>query len=56
MSQHIERDQLSPKIKIDFLVFPIWLFFHLNFGAKILKSDIVFLRYGNFIEGIITDW
>ncbi len=23
---------------------------------KILKLDIMFLRYGNFIEGIITDW
>ncbi len=28
-------DQLSPNIKIDFLLFPKWLFFHLNFGAKI---------------------
>ncbi len=34
VSQHIERDQLSPNIKIDFLLFPKWLFFHLNFGAK----------------------
>ncbi len=37
MSQHIERDQLSPNIKMDFLLFPKWLFFHLNFGANIFE-------------------
>ncbi len=56
MSQHIKRDQLSQKIKIDFLLFPKCLFLHLNFGAKILKSDIAFLRYDNFIEDVITHW
>ncbi len=56
VSQHIERDQLSLKIKIDFLLIPKWLFFHLNFDAKFLKSGIVFLRYGNFIEDVITNW
>ena len=34
VSQHIERDQLSQKIKIDFLLFSKWLFFHLNFDTK----------------------
>ncbi len=39
-----------------FLLFPKWLIFHLNFGAKFLKLDIVFLRYGNFTEDVTTDW
>ena len=53
MSQHIEKDQLSQKIKTDFLLFPNWLFFHLIFGAeKLLKSDIALLRYGNLIEDV----
>ena len=56
VSQHIKRDQLSQKIKIDFLLFPKWLVFHLNFDAKFFKSDIAFLRYDNFIEDVITDW
>ncbi len=37
VSQHIEWDQLSQKINIDFLLFPKWLFFQLNFGAKIVE-------------------
>ena len=48
MSQHIERDHFSQKIKIDFLPFPKWLFFQLNFGAMFFKSDIsigLFLCY-----------
>ena len=35
VSQHIKRDQLSQKIKMDILLFPKWLFFRLNFDAKI---------------------
>ncbi len=42
--------------KIVFLIFPTRPFFLLNFGTKNLKSDIAFLRYGNFIEDVITDW
>ena len=38
VSQYIERkkkrDQLSHKIKTDFLLFPKWLFFHLNFDIR----------------------
>ena len=49
VSQHIKRDQLSQKIKIIFLPFPKWLFFHLNFGAKNFIN-------GNFIEDVLTDW
>ncbi len=37
VSQHIERDQLSQKIKVDLLLFSKWLFFLLNFGAKIVE-------------------
>ena len=37
VSQHIERDQLSQKTKMDFLPFPKWLFFYLNFGAKFVE-------------------
>ena len=37
VSQHIERDQLFQMIKIDFLLYPKWLFFHLNFDAKICE-------------------
>ena len=56
VTQHIKRDQLSHKIKIDFLLFPKWLFFQLNFGAKIcVKLDIAFWRYGSFIEDVVTD-
>ncbi len=38
------------------MLFPKWLFFHLNFDAKFLKSKSAFLRYCNFIEDVITDW
>ncbi len=37
VTKHIERGQLSQKIKIDFLLFPKWLFFQLNFGAKFFE-------------------
>ncbi len=52
VSQHIERDQLSQKIKIDLN----GCSFISILVQKILKSDIAFLRYGNFIEDVITDW
>ena len=32
--QHIEMDKLCQKFKIDFLLFPIWLFVQLKFGAS----------------------
>ena len=41
VSQHIERGQLSQKIKMDFLLFSEWLFFQLNFGAKIFGHCIL---------------
>ena len=42
--------------KIDILLFPSkWPFFHLNFDGNIFKSEIAFLRYGNFIKDVITD-
>ena len=44
LSQHIERDQLSPNIKIDSLLFPKWLFFHLNSGAKIFEMGLCVLE------------
>ncbi len=40
--------------KLTFLLFPTWLFFQLSFGAKCMKSDIVFLRY--LIGDVIWDW
>ncbi len=52
----MERDQLSQKNKIDFLLFPKWLFFHLNFGAKIFEIGLCVLGYGSFTENIITDF
>ena len=53
VSQHIERDQLSQKIKVDFLLIPKQLFFHLNFGAKIVEIGHCVLD-GNFIEDVIS--
>ncbi len=32
-------DQLGQKFKIDFLLFPKWIFFQLYFGAKKKYSD-----------------
>ena len=34
VTQHIKMDQLCQKFKIDFLLFPKWLFFQINCGAK----------------------
>ena len=48
-------DQLGQNFKIDFLLFLKWLFFQFDFGAKILKLDIVFSVYGNVIDNVITD-
>ena len=41
-----------------FLIFPKWLFCDLNFGAKFFEIGHcnAFLRYGDFIEDVITDW
>ncbi len=45
LTQHIERYMLGQKFIIAFLLFPKWLFFKLNFGAKKFGfSDIAFLR------------
>ncbi len=38
VSQHIKRDQMSQKNKMNVLPFPKWLFFKINFGAK--KNEI----------------
>ena len=51
VSQHIERDQLSLDIKIDFLLFPKWLFFHLNFGGKICEIGHCFLKIWQIYRG-----
>ena len=56
VSQHIERDQLSPKIKLTFWYFQNGCSFISILVQKILKLDIAFLRYGNFIEDVMTDW
>ncbi len=48
VSQHIERDQLSLKIKIDFALFPKWLFFYLNFSAKIFEIGHCVLEMWQF--------
>ena len=60
VSQHIERDQLSLKIKIDFLLFPKWLFFHLNFGAKIFEIGHCVLEIWQFYWGchnrLVKSW
>ena len=39
--------------EVDLLLFPKWLFFQLNFGAKKLKSDIVFSRYDKATSSLI---
>ncbi len=44
MTEHIERDQLSQKIKIYFLLFPKWLFFLLNFDAKFFEIGYCILE------------
>ena len=51
MTQHTKVVLLSQKFKIHFL-----LSFSLILVQKCLRSDIVFLRYGNFIVDVITDW
>ena len=51
MSQHIKRDQLSQKIKTDFLLFPKWLFFQLNFGAKFFEIGHCVLEIWQFYWG-----
>ena len=60
MCQHIKRDQLSQKIKIDFLLFPKWLFFHLNFGAKIFEIGHCVLEIWQFHWGchnrLVKSW
>ncbi len=50
-------DQLGQKFKTDFLPFLKWLFFQIKFGAQeFLKSDVVFSRYDNFTDEVVTDW
>ena len=49
--QHIKRDQLSPKIKTYFLLFPKWLFFQPNFGAKIFEIGHCILDIWQFHLG-----
>ena len=56
MTQLIEMDQLGQMFKTDFLPFPKWLFFQQNFGVIFFKTNVVLLRYGNFIDDITTDW
>ncbi len=54
--QHIKMDHFDQNFKTDFLLFPKWLFYQLNFGGKkCLKLDIAFARYDIYIEDIITD-
>ena len=48
VSQHNERDQLSQKNKINFLLFPKWLFFYLNFGTKIVEIGHCILEIWQF--------
>ena len=38
------------EVKIDFMLFPKWLFFQLNFVQKNIEWNIVFLGCGNFID------
>ena len=56
VSQHIERDQLSQKIKLTFWYFLNGCSFISSLVQKFVKSDTAFLIYGNFIEDVITDW
>ncbi len=37
VTQHIKMYNLGLKFKIEFLLFPKWLFFQLNFAAKIFE-------------------
>ena len=48
---------MSQKFKIDLVLFPKWLFFQLNFGAKnfFVKGRCVPIRYGNFNDDVITN-
>ncbi len=46
--------QLGQKLKIDILLFSAWLFFQLNFSAK-LRIQASYSWDGNFIDDIITD-
>ena len=40
VTQQIERDQLGEKFKNDILLFPKWLFFQLQFGAKMFEISL----------------
>ncbi len=53
----VSTHQKGPVVSEDqnLLFFPKWLFFYFNFGANFFKSNITFLRYGNFIEDVITN-
>ena len=51
VSQHIKRDQLSQEMKIDFLLFPKCLFFHLNFGATMFAIGHCVLEIWQFYRG-----
>ncbi len=46
-------DQLVINPKLTFFLYPKWLFFQLNFGAKSSESDIAFSRYGLHTEDVI---
>ncbi len=58
VTQHIKMDQSGQKFKFAFWLFPKWLFFQLDFGENYFDIGHyidTFLRYGSFIDDIITD-
>ncbi len=56
VSQHIEGTSCLRRSKFTFCYLLIGCSFISILVQNFLKSDIAFLRYGNFIEDEITDW
>ena len=55
VTQHIKIDQLGQKFKIEFLLFPKWLFYLLILVQIFVELYVVFSRYGKFIDDVIKD-
>ena len=43
-----QKRQVGQRIKIDFMLFPKWLFFLLNFGAKVFEIGHCILEMWQF--------
>ena len=60
VTQHIEKDQLDQKSKLDSMLFSKWLLFQLNFGAKSFEIEHCLLKLWQFYGGdhnwLVKSW